>query len=230
MGAGVDSQITRYLRLPVVPRVMGFDARLQFLHPSDAVDALVVVTAQDLAGTFNVAADDMVTLSQALRMMGRPTIGVPQPLTPLVATMGRQARLLDFSTDQINALTYGRGMDTSRFRTATGFSPAYTSKQALTEFVAATTPGLLSVDRVDALFGHLGRRAAAQPRIPVVADAEIIDFVSREASGPGARRSPAAGPQADDPEPTSRPLPRHRTIWSTSSAIWSTWSGRAWPP
>ena len=123
MGAGVDSQITRYLRLPVVPRVMGFDARLQFLHPSDAVDALVVVTAQDLPGTFNVAADDMVTLSQALRMMGRPTIGVPQPLTPLVATMGRQARLLDFSTDQINALTYGRGMDTSRFRTATGFSP-----------------------------------------------------------------------------------------------------------
>src|SRR5215218_3130441 len=115
MGAGVDSQITRYLRLPVVPRVMGFDARLQFLHPSDAVDALVVVTAQDLAGTFNVAADDMVTLSQALRMMGRPTVGVPQPLAPVLATFGRQARLLDFSTDQIDALTYGRGMDTSQF-------------------------------------------------------------------------------------------------------------------
>ena len=159
MGAGVDSQITRYLRLPVVPRVMGFDARLQFLHPSDAVDALALVTAQDVAGTFNVAADDMVTLSQALRMMGRPTVGVPQPLAPIVATIGRQARRLDFSTDQINALTYGRGMDTSRFKLATGFSPAYTSKQALTEFVAATTPGLLSVDRVDALFGHLGRRA-----------------------------------------------------------------------
>jgi UDP-glucose 4-epimerase len=145
----------------VVPRVMGFDARLQFLHPSDAVDALVMVTAQDLPGTFNVAADDMVTLSQALRMMGRPTVGVPQPLAPIVATMGRQARLLDFSSDQINALTYGRGMDTSRFRTATDFAPAYTSKQALTEFVAATPPGVLSRDRVDTLLDHLSRAVSA---------------------------------------------------------------------
>ena len=96
MGAGVDSQITRYLQLPVVPRVMGFDARLQFLHPSDAVDAFVMVTDQDLPGTFNVAADDMVTLTQALRMMGRPSVGVPQPLAPIVAVMGRQARLLTF--------------------------------------------------------------------------------------------------------------------------------------
>ena len=41
MGAGVDSQVTRYLSLPVVPKVMGFDARLQFLHPSDALAALL---------------------------------------------------------------------------------------------------------------------------------------------------------------------------------------------
>jgi UDP-glucose 4-epimerase len=162
MGAGVDSQITRYLRLPVVPRVMGYDARLQFLHPSDAVDALALVTAQDVAGTFNVAADDMLTLSQALRMMGRPTVGVPHPMAPIVATVGRQARLLDFSTDQIDALTYGRGMDTSRFRLATGFSPAYTSKAALAEFVAATTPGLLSLHRVDSLLDHLSPRTKAE--------------------------------------------------------------------
>jgi UDP-glucose 4-epimerase len=75
--------------------------------------------------------------------------------------MGRQARLLDFSNDQINALTYGRGMDTSRFRTATGFFPAYTSKQALTEFVAATAPGVLSRDRVDALLDRLRRAVNA---------------------------------------------------------------------
>ncbi|MGH3338662.1 MAG: NAD-dependent epimerase/dehydratase family protein, partial [Propionibacteriaceae bacterium] len=86
MGAGVDSHVTRYLSLPVVPRVMGFDARLQFLHPSDAVDALLLVTRRDVQGTFNVAAPDVVTLSQALRKMGRPTIGVPKAAAPLVAT------------------------------------------------------------------------------------------------------------------------------------------------
>jgi UDP-glucose 4-epimerase len=58
-------------------------------------------------------------------------------------------------------LTYGRGMDTRQFQTATGFSPAYSSKRALMEFVAATTPGLLSADRVDALLGHLSRMVNA---------------------------------------------------------------------
>jgi UDP-glucose 4-epimerase len=161
MGADVDSQITRYLRLPVVPRVMGFDARLQFLHPADAVNALVLVTERDMGGTFNVAADDVVTLSQALRMMGRPAVGVIPALAPLLATMGRQVGLLDFSKDQIAALTYGRAMDTTRFRTEAGFVPSHTSRQALEEFVAASGPGLLSRDRVDAVLDRLTHVAAA---------------------------------------------------------------------
>jgi UDP-glucose 4-epimerase len=148
MGAGVDSHVTRYLSMPVVPKVSGFDARLQFLHPSDAVDALLRVTRQDVPGTYNVAADDMIALSQALRMMGRPTVGVPQSAAPIVAAMFRQARLSDFSADQIDALTYGRGMDTARFREATGFVPRFSSRAALTEFVDSAEPGLLSPDRM----------------------------------------------------------------------------------
>jgi UDP-glucose 4-epimerase len=149
MGAGVDSHVTRYLSLPVVPRVMGFDARLQFLHPSDAVDALLLVTRHDVPGTFNVGAPDIVTLSQALRKMGRPAVGVPRTAAPLVATLVRQARLVDFSADQIDALTYGRGMDTSRFTAQTGFVPKFTSRAALQEFVNASQVGLLSPKRVD---------------------------------------------------------------------------------
>src|SRR5215216_6097315 len=110
MGAGVDSQITRYLSLAVVPRVLGFDARLQFLHPRDAVAALALVTDRDVSGTFNIGAADIVPLSQALHKMGRPFVGVPQTAAPLVATLVRRAHLLDFSADQIDALTYGRAM------------------------------------------------------------------------------------------------------------------------
>ena len=149
MGATVDSHVTRYLSLPVVPRAMGFDARLQFLHPSDAIAALRLVTSDDVAGTFNVAAPDVVTLSQALRKMGRPSIGVPRATAPLVATLVRQARLVDFSADQIDALTYGRAMDTSRFTSQTGFVPRFTSLAALEDFVAVSKLGMLSPERVD---------------------------------------------------------------------------------
>jgi UDP-glucose 4-epimerase len=164
MGAGVDSQISRYLRLPVVPRVMGFDARLQFLHPSDAVKALQLATEQDLPGTFNVAADDVITLSQALRMMGRPAVGVLPSLAPMVATIGRQARRLYFSTDQIAALTYGRAMDVTRFHAETGFVPNYTSRQAFEEFVVTAGPGLLSRHRIDAVINQISRVAATPSR------------------------------------------------------------------
>jgi UDP-glucose 4-epimerase len=157
MGAGVDSHVTRYLSLPIVPRVMGFDARLQFLHPSDAIAALLLVTHRDVPCTFNVGAADIVTLSQALRKMGRPAVGVPQPATPLVSTLVRRARLVDFSADQIDALTYGRAMDTSRFTDETGFVPKFSSLAALEEFVSVANPGLLSPDRVDSALAAVSR-------------------------------------------------------------------------
>ncbi len=146
LGAGADSLLSRYLSLPVVPRVAGFDARLQLLHPADAVDALRLVTERDVPGTFNVAAEDVVTLGQALRRTGRLGVGVLPSLAPLVATAFRQARLADFTTDQIATLTYGRGLDTARFRAATGFTPRYSSRQALEEFAQTTHPGPLAPD------------------------------------------------------------------------------------
>lgn len=153
MGAGVDSQMTRFLSLPVVPRVMGFDARLQFLHPMDAVAALLAVTQRDFPGTYNVGAPDILTLTQALRLMGRPALGVPLGFAPVITSLLRQARLGDWSSDQIAALTYGRAMDTTRFVKATGLEPRFTSRQALAEFVSVSTPGLLSADRVDQVLG-----------------------------------------------------------------------------
>ena len=164
MGAGVDSQVTRYLALPVVPRVLGFDARLQFLHPTDAVAALLQVTRHDLPGTYNVGAEDILVLSQVLQMMGRPSFGVPQSLAPLMTSLLRQARLGDFSTDQLAALTYGRGMDTSRFAAASGWRPTYSSRQALQEFVDLAPAGLFSADRINYVLRSLseltGERSA----------------------------------------------------------------------
>ena len=92
------------------------------------------------------------TSSRCPRRFGRwagPAVGVPQPAAPLVATLVRQARLVDFSADQIDALTYGRAMDTSRFAAETGFVPQFSSRAALEEFVDAARPGLLSPERVD---------------------------------------------------------------------------------
>ena len=156
MGADHRSQITRWLSLPVVPRVLGFDARLQFLHPDDAVAALRLVTEQDVPGTYNVAADDVVTLSQALGLLGRPSVGVVQQAMPTVLPTMRRLGVVGFTRDELDALTHGRVMDVARFTAASGFTPAHTSAGALAEFVASAPPGLLGADRVEAGLARVG--------------------------------------------------------------------------
>lgn len=151
LGAGVDSTITAYLGLPVVPKVAGFDARLQFLHPADAVEALLTVTRTDLPGTYNVGADDVLLLSQVLRRLGRPWVEVPRPAGPLLAGLARRVGFTDISDEQLDVLTYGRVMDCSRFAEAAGWTPAYGSVEALADWAQALKPGLLGSERADGL-------------------------------------------------------------------------------
>jgi UDP-glucose 4-epimerase len=160
IGAHADSALARYLSLPVVPTPMGYDARLQFLHPVDAVTALDLVTHTDLPGTFNVAAPDVITLRQALAVLGRAAVPVPTPMAPTVAFFGRQSGWADMTGDRIDAVTYGRSMDISRFAAATGFRPAYSSRSALEDFAASLRPGRLRVPRV----GELLQRAVETAR------------------------------------------------------------------
>lgn len=149
MGAGVDTPLSRYLGSPIVVRPLGFDARLQFLHPADAVEALLAVTRADVPGTFNVAADDVLTLTQVAGILGRPAVGFLPDLPPAGLGLARRLGLTTVTDDQLRGITYGRAMDTSAFTETTGVRPHYTSRRALEEFAALGQPGVLSVERID---------------------------------------------------------------------------------
>ena len=77
IGPHVVSPLTSYFRLPLIPTVLGFDARLQFLHEQDLMDVLIHAVRTDLPGTFNVAGDGVLMLSQALRRLKRPSVPMP---------------------------------------------------------------------------------------------------------------------------------------------------------
>ncbi|WP_432951160.1 NAD-dependent epimerase/dehydratase family protein [Kribbella sp. CA-253562] len=144
IGPQTDSPITRYFALPVVPTVLGYDARLQFLHESDGVEAIHHATVEDLPGTFNLAGDGVLVLSQAIRRLGRPVVRLPSFTASSTAAVVRRARLADFSPDQITFLTYGRAVDTTRMRTEFGFAPRYTTAEAFDDFRAALGPGAVT--------------------------------------------------------------------------------------
>ena len=134
IGPHVVSPITSYFRLPVVPRVLGFDPRLQFLHEDDLLAVLRHAALAGIPGTFNVAGDGVLTLTQAVRRLGKPSIGLPSMAVGRLGSVLRRARLADFSPEQLTFLTFGRGVDTTRMRSELGFEPAFTTAEAFADF------------------------------------------------------------------------------------------------
>ena len=134
IGPHVVSPITSYFRLPVLPRVVGFDPRLQFLHEDDLLGVLKHAVVAGVPGTFNVAGDGMLMLSQATRRLNKPTVAMPAFAVGRLGTVLRQARVADFSPEQIGFLTFGRGVDTTRMRTVLGFEPRFTTASAFADF------------------------------------------------------------------------------------------------
>ncbi|QYJ03766.1 NAD-dependent epimerase/dehydratase family protein [Nocardioides panacisoli] len=170
IGPRVQSPVTSYFRLGVVPTVLGYDPRLQFLHESDLHRALTHAVHSSVPGTFNVAGEGIITLSQALRRLQRARVAVPSFALPQLGSALKSAQLAELPHELRSFLTFGRGVDTTRMRTELGFEPTYSTPEAFAEFASSLQPtGGRTARLVDAL-------------------AERIDAEELTAVGPGGSR------------------------------------------
>jgi len=140
IGPRVQSPITSYFRLPVLPTVLGHDPRLQFLHDDDLLRVLQHATTDGPHGTFNVAGDGIVMLSQVARRLQRPRVPLPGGSVGDLGSVLRQARVAEFSPEQLELLTFGRGVDTTRMREVLGFEPGHTTAEAFADFASSLRP------------------------------------------------------------------------------------------
>ena len=136
IGPSLDTQISRYLSLPVVPTYLGFDPRLQFVHEEDGLGALAAAVDRPVRGAVNVAGEGTIGLTRMVRLAGRPTLPVPAPLFGTAAGAGRRLGVLDFSEDFRRLLHHGRGVSTDRLRREVGFTPRYSTAAAVEDWVA----------------------------------------------------------------------------------------------
>ena len=136
IGPSVDTQVTRYLSLAVVPTYLGFDPRLQFIHEKDAVDAFVAGVKRPVRGAVNVAAEGTIGLTKMIRRAGKLSLPLVGPAFGPAVTAARRVGLFSFSPDFRRLLRYGRGIDVSRLIEEVGFRPAYTMEEAVLDYVA----------------------------------------------------------------------------------------------
>jgi UDP-glucose 4-epimerase len=135
VGPYIDTPLTRYFQLPLVPVAFGFDPRLQLLHTEDAVEVLRLAATSSRPGTFNVAADGVLLLSQAIRRAGRIPIPVPEPAVSVVGRAVRRSGLVDFSPEQMQFLNFGRVVGNDLLKSEFGYQPRFTTTSAFSDFV-----------------------------------------------------------------------------------------------
>ena len=154
VGPAVSTPLTEYFALPVLPTVLGYDPRLQFVHEDDAIEVLRLAALDARrgttnSGTFNVAGEGVLLLSQCARRLGRPTVPVLLPAISWVVGLVRRTRMADFSPEQIRLLTHGRVVDGTQLRETFGYTPRRSTAAAFADFAAGRTAGLLPLERLN---------------------------------------------------------------------------------
>ncbi|MGV0836641.1 SDR family oxidoreductase [Mycolicibacterium thermoresistibile] len=135
IGPAMETALTRFLARPVVTTVLGRDPRLQLLHEQDALGALEHATIAGKPGTFNIAAPGIIMMSQAIRRAGRIALPVPWSALTVVDSLVRATRYTELDREQLNYLSHGRVMDTTRMREDLRYRPKWTTVEAFDDYV-----------------------------------------------------------------------------------------------
>ncbi|CAN5448231.1 MAG: NAD-dependent epimerase/dehydratase family protein [Acidimicrobiia bacterium] len=129
-GRTVENPISRYLRLPVVPTLLGYDPRLHLLHEGDAVAAVLAAVDGNGGGTFNVAAAGPMYLSRIIRLGRR--LPKPLPRRALAAAHSALARAgFPLPAHIALMLEHGAVLDTRAMQRRLGFTPEYSVRDAV---------------------------------------------------------------------------------------------------
>jgi UDP-glucose 4-epimerase len=125
------------------------------LHEQDALGALERAAMAGKAGTFNIGADGIIMLSQAIRRAGRIPVPVPGFGVWVLDSLRRANHYNEITRDQFDYLSYGRVIDTTRMRSDLGYQPKWKTAEAFDDYVRGhgLTP-IIDPHRVRSLEGR----------------------------------------------------------------------------
>jgi UDP-glucose 4-epimerase len=130
LGPDVQTAHTRLFELPVIPMILGFDPRYQFVHEDDVVNALLHAALHDLPGVFNVAGDGVLAFTEVCSLLGKQFVPVLPPWGTGIAAQALRRFGVVIPPDMLDQLRFGRGLDNRRFK-ATGFGYRYTTRETV---------------------------------------------------------------------------------------------------
>lgn len=137
LGPSGHGTLAKFVRGSRVPMILGFDPLFQFLHESDAADAIVAAVEQRPVGVYNVAGPQPLPLSAIARELGRTAVPVPEPLVKLL--LGRFG-LPDLPSGALTHIKYPIVIDARAFQKSTGFRHHFDELETLRQFRSSFPP------------------------------------------------------------------------------------------
>lgn len=136
LGPTVDNYVTRWLTSGVVPTLLGYDPLIQFVHEVDALAALKLTLERDVSGVFNIVGDGVLPMSMVLKLLGQRSLPVPHFVAERVLELMVMAGLADVPAPMLRFLRFLCVADGDKAKRELGFSPGYTSREAVLELGA----------------------------------------------------------------------------------------------
>ncbi len=137
VGPTVRNWVTRYLAPEKVTTLLGFDPLWQLVHEVDVLAAFKLAIDRDHPGTYNIVGEGVLPLSTIIRLAGRSSRRLPHPLAgPIVGALW-VAQAAPFPPSFLRYLRYVCVADGEKAASSMGFRPAYTTREALLDYVNA---------------------------------------------------------------------------------------------
>jgi UDP-glucose 4-epimerase len=162
LGDDIETPYTTALKLPLVPEILGFDPRIQFVHEDDVVGALMYATMHPVPGVYNVGGDGSLPWSEVCAIVGKRRVPLPPVFTTWAAEPLRLLRVVDIPPEGLMLLRYGRHMDNDRFKragyrykfTTAGTVDAFARGLRLADTIGQKHPGYRWEREVESFFRH----------------------------------------------------------------------------
>jgi UDP-glucose 4-epimerase len=133
LGPDLRTGHTSLLSLPVVPSILGFDPRYQFIHEDDIVGVLEHSVREDLPGIYNAAADGVLVLSEIASLLGKPFAPLLPPWGTGLAAVPLRRLGLNLSPEMLSQLRFGRALDNRKLKAA-GVPLRHTTRETVQAF------------------------------------------------------------------------------------------------
>ncbi|MFQ3662401.1 MAG: NAD-dependent epimerase/dehydratase family protein [Chloroflexaceae bacterium] len=124
------SPMVDYLTNPGPRMLVGFDPRIQLLGLDDAAEGFARAALSTVAGPFNLASDDVLRLSQAIRLAGQQPVTVLEPVVELALSLGNHAILGHWPFGP-SFLRYSCVVDTQRAKCELGWAPTRSAAELI---------------------------------------------------------------------------------------------------